>query len=213
MKYLYLLVLSLNGLFAFSQNLRVVFAQEWHIEELAPGLGTNITKKVNNCISIFQYNYSGNLSDYYFVENRKKDPNLPGKLTINETILYKDLNNNYIYKLTKPHPNKVMREKLRSEEQWDLSQRDTMSICGYVCHKALLGGNESTEFWFAPDIPVLDGPLEYYGLPGFILQVRHKGMSLTAITVEFPKNLPAIRLPIQEKYITSDEFKKLTNPE
>lgn len=213
MKQLFLLALILQSLNVSSQNLSVIYAQEWHIEELAPGLGADVARKVNNCISLYQYNHTGNCSEYYFVENRKKYPDLPGKMTINETIVYKDLARNHIYKMHKSRPDVVSLDKLEANKNWEISEKDTMSICGYLCHKGVQEGNKSVEVWFAPDLPVLDGPMEYFGLPGFILRVRHKGMSLTATTVAFPESLPPVQLPVREKYVTPVEFKQLNNPE
>lgn len=71
-------------------------------------------------------------------------------------------------------------DKLNSQE-WQL-QTDTMTIMGYLCQKAVCEwrGREY-EAWFAPDIPVSEGPLKFGGLPGLIMKL---GDSLQEWTYE-----------------------------
>jgi GLPGLI family protein len=52
---------------------------------------------------------------------------------------------------------------------------DTASIGGIRCQKAETAmGGRNWEAWFAPSIPVADGPYKFNGLPGLILQVYDK---------------------------------------
>lgn len=56
-------------------------------------------------------------------------------------------------------------------QQWDITT-DTLTVLGYLCQKATTSfRGRSYEAWFAPDIPVNDGPWKFYGLPGLILKV------------------------------------------
>lgn len=61
-------------------------------------------------------------------------------------------------------------EKL-SPQQWTISD-ETREILGYECQKAECDfrGRHYTA-WFAPDIPVNDGPWKFHGLPGLIMEV------------------------------------------
>lgn len=54
---------------------------------------------------------------------------------------------------------------------------DTMSLHGFVCQQALLEwGGRNWEAWFAPDIPIFDGPYKFQGLPGLIVRMKdHQG--------------------------------------
>lgn len=55
---------------------------------------------------------------------------------------------------------------------WEISA-DTMTVLNYVCMKATTDFRGRTyTAWFAPDIPVSDGPWKFYGLPGMILKVE-----------------------------------------
>lgn len=66
-----------------------------------------------------------------------------------------------LYKFTEP----------KSLFNWVISE-DTISIGGIVCQKAETNfGNRRWIAWFAPSIPINDGPYKFNGLPGLILKV------------------------------------------
>lgn len=50
---------------------------------------------------------------------------------------------------------------------------DTLTVLGYSCKKAvcLFRGREYTA-WFAPDVPLMEGPWKFNGLPGLIMKVE-----------------------------------------
>ena len=68
--------------------------------------------------------------------------------------------NRYIY--TEPEP----------VFDWNFSP-DTLTVLGYLCKKAtcLFRGRYYTA-WYAPDIPLSNGPWKFNGLPGLILKVE-----------------------------------------
>ena len=56
-------------------------------------------------------------------------------------------------------------------QQWSI-QNDTLTVCGYKCQKAVCHfRGRNFEAWFAPDIPVSQGPWKFGGLPGLILKL------------------------------------------
>lgn len=56
-------------------------------------------------------------------------------------------------------------------QQWNITS-DTLTVLGYLCQKATTSfRGRNYEVWFAPEIPVNDGPWKLYGLPGLILKV------------------------------------------
>ena len=59
-------------------------------------------------------------------------------------------------------------------QQWEISS-DTLSVCGYLCQRALcrFRGRDFVA-WFTPDIPVNNGPWKFGGLPGLILKISDK---------------------------------------
>ena len=66
----------------------------------------------------------------------------------------------YVYTETKP------------KFDWSFSS-DTLTVLGYLCKKATCSfrGRDYTA-WYAPDIPLSDGPWKFNGLPGLILKVE-----------------------------------------
>ena len=59
-------------------------------------------------------------------------------------------------------------------QTWEL-QDDTLTVCGYLCQKATcrFRGNDFIA-WFAPELPISNGPWKFGGLPGLILKVQDK---------------------------------------
>lgn len=55
--------------------------------------------------------------------------------------------------------------------EWIIKQ-DTMTINEFTCQKAELEwGGRKWVAWFAPDIPIFDGPYKFKGLPGLIINI------------------------------------------
>jgi GLPGLI family protein len=55
-------------------------------------------------------------------------------------------------------------------QNWQLQDGDTLTL-GYPCHKAICEYHGRTwTAWYAPDIPVQDGPWKLCGLPGLIMR-------------------------------------------
>ncbi|MDR0996024.1 MAG: GLPGLI family protein [Tannerella sp.] len=82
----------------------------------------------------------------------------------------------YAYKLAEKVP----------PQPWHIGT-DTMTLLGYACQKARTQfRGRSYTAWFAPAIPLDDGPWKFYGLPGLILKVMSDDglFSYTAIGIE-----------------------------
>lgn len=74
-----------------------------------------------------------------------------------------------------------------AEMQWEVVADSTMTILGYECVMARTSYHgRDWRAWFAPDIPVHDGPWKFAGLPGLILKAdESQGMhSFTANGIE-----------------------------
>lgn len=64
-------------------------------------------------------------------------------------------------------------------QQWEIGT-DTLRVCGYSCQKATCSfRGRNFIAWFAPDIPVNNGPWKFGGLPGLILKVYDTGRLYT----------------------------------
>ncbi len=57
--------------------------------------------------------------------------------------------------------------------EWTLHPQETDSVLGYLVQKATTSyGGRDWEAWFAPGIPINDGPYKFNGLPGLIMKLQ-----------------------------------------
>jgi GLPGLI family protein len=80
--------------------------------------------------------------------------------------------------------------------QWQITS-DTMTCLNYLCQKAVGDfRGRHYEAWFAPDLPVNDGPMKFSGLPGLILNISESdhlfvfkaiGLETSTFPILFPK--------------------------
>jgi GLPGLI family protein len=96
---------------------------------------------------------------------------------------------------------------------WEITQ-DQKMIGKYLCFRAIKqckSCNTADEVWFTPEIAIPFGPLGYSGLPGLILEVKKKTITLRLASIDFkPKNI-VIKKPSKGKIVTKDEYKKITD--
>lgn len=71
-------------------------------------------------------------------------------------------------------PDVFLYEYPKTGHDWQLTD-DTLTVCGYVCNRATTRYEGRVwEAWYAPEIPLSDGPWKLYGLPGLILKALDK---------------------------------------
>lgn len=88
---------------------------------------------------------------------------------------YKDRDKKNIYTIDKtydlPAKSVFLIEEI-NPQQWEI-ESDTCRIMNYLCHKATTQfRGRKYEVYFAPEIPVNEGPWKLYGLPGVILAAK-----------------------------------------
>lgn len=89
--------------------------------------------------------------------------------------IYKDRDENHIYTLDKElggSGTSIFLNEVIHPQLWTIDS-DTCRILNYLCNKATtkFRGREY-EVYFAPEIPVNEGPWKLYGLPGLILAAK-----------------------------------------
>lgn len=87
--------------------------------------------------------------------------------------------------------------------EWTLGT-DQRTILGYPCKNATIASYKGfdVEAWYTPEIPISNGPLEYGGLPGMILELNFASFKYTAKEIHMnAKNihLPAPQIRIDDK--------------
>lgn len=128
-------------------------------------------------------------------------------------------------------PKKYIIEDTLRGLKWKLEE-DTMSILGYLCHKAttsmparmrrpgFVPGGDTTHAapppqqqvvaWYTNQVESQAGPDNLFGLPGLILKANMNQGSLvyTALSVE-PAGAEMVKAPSNGKKITRAEFRKM----
>jgi len=91
---------------------------------------------------------------FYVYKDYKKE-----KITVTDVV--HDSHNSYF----------IYEEELKPQDWTVLG--DTMTVLGYSCRKAKCSyQGRDWEAWFAPDIPINEGPWKFYGLPGLIMKLE-----------------------------------------
>lgn len=66
------------------------------------------------------------------------------------------------------------------------------------------------EAWYSPEVPVNNGPGDYWGLPGLIMEVTADRMSLQLVKLELnPKEKIQIKVPDKGKVVTKKEYDEI----
>ena len=98
----------------------------------------------------------------------------------------------------------VVYDEPLSEMTWEIGD-STRTIMGYDCVAAYTDyhGRRWTA-WFAPDIPIADGPWKFHGLPGLILEVTETtGLGFFADGIE-KSDKPIVKVYGESKYSKAD---------
>lgn len=157
-----------------------------------------------------------------------------GEMTINlsgngNEILYKNLvDQKYVQEQEFMGRQFLIQDSLEPKN-WKLSG-ETKKIGEYTAQKATFNqlvdsrrfssGMEEMEevkdtlqvtVWFTPQIPVANGPENYFGLPGLILEVHNGGRTYSCEKIELnpTENPVEIRIPKQGKVLSSEEFDQM----
>lgn len=88
-------------------------------------------------------------------------------------------------------------------------EKEQKEILGKKCTKATSQDGNTTA-WFCSEIPSNEGPKDYWGCPGLILEIETKAMTITAQSVELSKStIESIKPPTTGKVISKKEFAEL----
>ncbi len=182
----------------------------------------NAKKLINEALEIaetFTYTlkFNKNESIFYLENSMKNDAKSPYSHNIAKALVGPG-----IY-----YQNKVANENVHQVEisggkflitdyffgDWEIT-KETKKIGKYNCFKAIKKCADCTtaeEVWFTPEIAVPYGPLGYSGLPGLIIEVKKKVLTLSLTSIDFKDGGLVIDKPTKGKVVTKEEFKILTD--
>ncbi|MCT4700045.1 GLPGLI family protein [Tenacibaculum haliotis] len=153
----------------------------------------------------------------YQVENKMKNNGSKGK---NMTLSIAGGNNIYYANfIKKEYFKQLNREELLvglPQIKWTITQ-ETKKVGDYTCFKAVSyrktrkdRPSVKTTAWFTPVIPVSFGPINYFGLPGLILEVSYKNTSIKATKIILnPSSKIIIKKPRKGKRMTHEEYQEM----
>lgn len=187
-------------------------------EQLKDQLEARVILKIgelvhNDGVSSYQENESKETEDKNLnlkSQQTTKNINVVSVNTTGESLLFKDLKDTSFLKSTEIMGKKfLIKDELRKYD-WNLI--DEMKIIGnFVCMKATASYDDrEITAWYAPSIPVNDGPDEYYGLPGLIMELTGGNTTFNVLSV---KEIPelSIEKPSGGKEVNMEEYQKIRN--
>jgi len=92
---------------------------------------------------------------------------------------------------------------------WELLD-EQKKIGGYDCKKARAKvNNEEVIAWYSEEVPLQEGPRDYYGLPGLIFEVTAEKKTYHAIKIIDTKTKLNITKPTEGTVVTKNEYQKI----
>jgi GLPGLI family protein len=128
--------------------------------------------------------------------------------------VYKNLDDNKLVDSREFMTKKFLIKGELDEVTWKIGDGQKQ-ILDYLCLKAVYQDSADTYVaWFTPQITIGNGPAEYSGLPGMILQivVNDNDRTITALSVtEASVDKEMLKEPKKGKEVTSEEFKAIVH--
>ena len=140
--------------------------------------------------------------------------NMTAMISGSNTIYYTNSTKKDYYKqLNHEEPLRVDLQPIK----WIITQK-TKKIGNYLCFKAIAIKNEKEDkppikivAWFTPIIPVSFGPIDYFGLPGLILEVSYNRVNIKAVKIVLkPTEQIVIKKPTKGKRMTNAEYEEIS---
>lgn len=123
-------------------------------------------------------------------------------------LLYKDIENRLYLKSTSIMNKKFLVRDTLAKFNWNLTN-EMKTVGNFACKKATAIYNDSEiTAWYAPSIPIKDGPDEYCGLPGLIIELTDDNTTYNALSVKETLDISIIK-PFKGKKVNKAEYQKL----
>lgn len=153
--------------------------------------------------------------DYTIISNKVDTPTEQDRGTTiksNKIRVFKDFSDNCTYTLYVIKDEEYYLKELPKEKSKLIFDKKLMMIDGYNCKSAmeLTTLNDTIQYWYTQDIPILDGPKHMTNIPGLILRYQLKTHTITATKIEFfDKKLVIEGLNKKIPIISLDEYNAL----
>jgi len=176
-----------------------------------------------------EYTLTFTRNESIYKENEKLAAPAPSsggfKITIESSsdVLYKNIKENRYVEESEIFNKQFLVKDSLNNNQWKLGN-ETKNIGEYTCYKATFseevetktfidGSLESvqeeriTTAWYTPQIPVNNGPQNFHGLPGLILEINDGSLTLICSKIIMnPKETIEIKEPEKGKVVSQEKF-------
>lgn len=135
-------------------------------------------------------------------------------------ILYKNLKESQLVNETELYGKPFLIQDDLEIRDWQLS-KESKTIGEYVCFKATYVPSREDEdkdevkeiiAWYTPQIPVKNGPKNYDGLPGLILELQDGNLKFLCTKIVLnPEEKVVITKPTKGKKVSQKEFKAIVD--
>lgn len=176
-----------------------------------------------------EYTLNFNRNESTYKKNEKLEAPNPsrGAITITVSggsdIKYRNIKERRYTNQTEIYGKQFLVKDSLKDQQWELLN-ETKNIGQYTCFKAQLKAEVKTRTvtedgfetvmkekvttaWYTPQIPVSNGPGEFYGLPGLILEINDGKLTLICNKIVInPEDVIYIDEPKKGKEVSQEEF-------
>lgn len=163
----------------------------------------------------YQLSLTPNESEYKKVETLENSQPREGGMVVvtsgNNGVTYKNLTENQVIKTQNAFDKDFLVVDSIKTIDWKIS-RESTEILGYEVRKAeaVISDKISVEAWYAPKLQFKNGPDNFQGLPGLILEIvltKNDEMGEakfvhTAISLDFDKDKSDIKAPTKGKKVS-----------
>ncbi len=180
-----------------------------------------------------EYTLKFNKNESLYNKNEKlSKPNpMAGGFSITVTdgsdLIYKNIKENRYTNKTEMYGKVFLIQDALKDNNWELAD-ETKNIGDYTCFKATFNEeyttqtissdgemesvtkNRTTTAWYTPQLPISNGPSEFYGLPGLILEINDGELTLVCTKIVLnPSEKVEIEEPTKGKKVSQSEFDKI----
>lgn len=168
----------------------------------------------------FELLFNNNQSSFKDVEKLSSNPDFDKNMELVARTFINSLSDVYVdfreEKVVLEKPDGTLIENKYDVSSWEITT-DSKTIGGYLAYKAIRrdhfigskGQPKTLEAiaWFAPSLPYKFGPIDYYGLPGLILELTQNKATFLAAKIELEKNDIKVDFPKGET-TTKEQYEK-----
>ena len=123
------------------------------------------------------------------INNTTEDENNPKVIPIQlglspDSFTYKNFKKNLYFENAMLIFTKVKIHDNLPNFKWTIIPNETKKIGSYLCKKATIRYRDDLNIvWFTDEIPISNGPYEFGGLPGLILQIENSDQRISATKI------------------------------